>query len=119
MRPDLIALKARTAPLRTLREAPSEAENDSHRLILRAALARQDSAGVYSYLPLGLGIIDDDLGEPDESISLTLDNPSPNTVFDGANLNLQILDNERPGPELLEPLVPTRPSAPAGAVLAP
>src|SRR5437764_2016606 len=42
---------------RTLRQAPSEAENDSHRLILRAALARQDSAGVYSYLPLGLRVI--------------------------------------------------------------
>ena len=38
---------------RTLRQAPAEAENESYRLILRAALARQVAAGIYSYLPLG------------------------------------------------------------------
>lgn len=40
--------------LPTLRENPSEAESASHRLMLRAGLVRQLSAGVYSYLPLGL-----------------------------------------------------------------
>jgi len=38
----------------TLREAPSDAESPSHRLMVRAGLVRQLSAGSYSYLPLGL-----------------------------------------------------------------
>src|SRR5712692_3648119 len=38
---------------RTLREIPAEADNDAYQLILRAGLARQAAAGVYSYLPLG------------------------------------------------------------------
>jgi|YNPNPStandDraft_1061719.scaffolds.fasta_scaffold16435_3 prolyl-tRNA synthetase len=38
---------------RTLRETPAEAELISHQLILRAGLARQIAAGIYSYLPLG------------------------------------------------------------------
>ncbi|MEW6523905.1 MAG: proline--tRNA ligase [Bacillota bacterium] len=38
---------------RTLREAPSEAELASHRLMLRAGLIRRLAAGIYSYLPLG------------------------------------------------------------------
>ena len=37
----------------TLREAPAEAEHDSHRLLLRAGLVQQTAAGIYSYLPLG------------------------------------------------------------------
>ncbi|MBI2955121.1 MAG: proline--tRNA ligase [Chloroflexi bacterium] len=42
---------------RTLRQAPAEAELASHNLILRAALARPLSAGIYSYLPLGWRVI--------------------------------------------------------------
>lgn len=38
---------------RTLRQAPAEAESEAYRLILRAGLARQVAAGIYSYLPLG------------------------------------------------------------------
>ncbi len=38
---------------RTLREAPAEAETANHRLLLRAGLAVQLTAGVYSYMPLG------------------------------------------------------------------
>ncbi|MBI2941672.1 MAG: proline--tRNA ligase [Chloroflexi bacterium] len=38
---------------RTLRQAPAEAETANHKLLLRAALIRQVSAGVYSFLPLG------------------------------------------------------------------
>ncbi len=38
----------------TLREAPSDAESPSHKLMVRAGLVRQLSAGHYSYLPLGL-----------------------------------------------------------------
>jgi prolyl-tRNA synthetase len=37
----------------TLREAPSDAESASHKLMVRAGLVRQLSAGAYSYLPLG------------------------------------------------------------------
>jgi len=37
----------------TMKEIPSEAETLSHRLMLRAGLIRQLTAGVYSYLPLG------------------------------------------------------------------
>ena len=36
----------------TLREAPTEAETASNRLLLRAAYIRQLAAGLYSYLPL-------------------------------------------------------------------
>ncbi len=36
----------------TLREVPADAEVVSHRLLLRAGIIRQLSAGVYSYLPL-------------------------------------------------------------------
>jgi prolyl-tRNA synthetase len=38
---------------KTLREAPTEAENTSHQLLVRAGMIAQEAAGVYSYLPLG------------------------------------------------------------------
>lgn len=38
----------------TLRDIPAEAEAASHRFMLRAGLIRQLSAGIYTYLPLGL-----------------------------------------------------------------
>ncbi len=41
----------------TLKEAPAEAEAISHKLMLRAGLIRKLSSGVYSYLPLGLKIL--------------------------------------------------------------
>ena len=41
----------------TLREAPSEAEISSHRLMLRAGLVRQLAAGIYTWLPLGLRVL--------------------------------------------------------------
>lgn len=41
----------------TLREVPQEAESIAHRLMLKAALARMLVAGVYSYLPLGLRVL--------------------------------------------------------------
>jgi prolyl-tRNA synthetase len=43
---------------RTLRDAPSEAESESYRLILRAGLVRQTAAGIYSYLPLGWRVVE-------------------------------------------------------------
>lgn len=41
----------------TLREVPQEAESAAHQLMLRAALVRMLVAGVYSYLPLGLRVL--------------------------------------------------------------
>jgi len=38
----------------TLRDDPQEAEIDSHKLMLRAALIRKLSGGLYTFLPLGL-----------------------------------------------------------------
>ncbi|MGC3958286.1 MAG: hypothetical protein QM813_10205 [Verrucomicrobiota bacterium] len=38
----------------TLREAPSDAEILSHKLLLRAGLIRKLAGGVYTFLPLGL-----------------------------------------------------------------
>ena len=43
--------------LPTLKEDPSEAQIVSHRLMLRAGMIRQASAGIYSWLPLGLRVL--------------------------------------------------------------
>ena len=43
--------------LPVLKEAPREAEIVSHQLMLRAGMIRQQSAGIYSWLPLGLKIL--------------------------------------------------------------
>ncbi len=43
--------------LPTLRETPAEATIASHRLMLRAGMIRQASAGIYSWLPLGFKIL--------------------------------------------------------------
>ena len=40
-----------------LRETPKEAEIVSHRLMLRAGLIRQQSAGIYSWLPIGKRVL--------------------------------------------------------------
>jgi prolyl-tRNA synthetase len=41
----------------TLKEAPGDAESVSHQLMLRAGLVRMLMAGVYSYLPFGLQVL--------------------------------------------------------------
>ena len=41
----------------TLKETPSEAEIASHRLMLRAGMIRQSSAGIYSWLPMGFRVL--------------------------------------------------------------
>jgi prolyl-tRNA synthetase len=41
-----------------LRETPKEAEIVSHRLMLRAGMVRQEAAGIYAFLPLGLRVLD-------------------------------------------------------------
>src|SRR5690349_7290029 len=43
--------------LPTMKENPSEAQIVSHRLMLRAGLIRQTSAGIYAWLPLGLRVL--------------------------------------------------------------
>src|SRR5499427_6067550 len=43
--------------LPVLRDNPSEAQIVSHRLMLRAGMIRQSSAGIYSWLPLGLRVL--------------------------------------------------------------
>jgi prolyl-tRNA synthetase len=40
-----------------LREVPKEAEIASHRLMLRAGMIRQEAAGIYAFLPLGLLVL--------------------------------------------------------------
>jgi len=43
--------------LPTLKENPAEAQVVSHRLMLRAGLVRQTSAGIYAWLPLGFRVL--------------------------------------------------------------
>ncbi len=43
--------------LPTLKENPAEAQIVSHRLMLRAGMIRQASAGIYSWLPLGVRVL--------------------------------------------------------------
>ncbi len=50
-------MKASQSFLVTLKEAPADAEVVSHQLMVRAGLIRKLSAGIYSYLPLGLRVI--------------------------------------------------------------
>jgi prolyl-tRNA synthetase len=42
----------------TLKEAPSDAEAVSHKLMVRAGYVRQLAAGLYIYLPLGIRVMD-------------------------------------------------------------
>ncbi len=43
--------------LPVLKETPSEAQIASHRLMLRAGMIRQEAAGIYAWLPLGLRVL--------------------------------------------------------------
>lgn len=43
--------------LPTLKETPAEAQIASHRLMLRAGMINQTTAGIYSWLPLGLRVL--------------------------------------------------------------
>lgn len=44
--------------LRTLRDDPADAEVPSHRLLVRAGYVRRVAPGIYSWLPLGLKVLD-------------------------------------------------------------
>ena len=43
--------------LPTLKDAPADAEIMSHKLMIRAGMIKQSSAGIYSWLPLGLLVL--------------------------------------------------------------
>src|SRR3954468_15421724 len=50
-------MKASQFFISTLKEAPADAEVVSHRLMLRAGFIKRLSAGIYSYMPMGLRVI--------------------------------------------------------------
>src|SRR5688500_8109133 len=43
--------------LPVMKEPPADAQIVSHKLMLRAGLIRQTAAGIYAWLPLGLGVL--------------------------------------------------------------
>ncbi|HEU4922239.1 MAG TPA: proline--tRNA ligase, partial [Burkholderiales bacterium] len=43
--------------LSTQKESPAEAEVVSHRLMLRAGIIRRVAAGIYTWLPLGMRVV--------------------------------------------------------------
>ena len=67
----------------TLREAPTDAEVASHKLLLRAGYIRQLGAGIYSYLPLGqrslnkiIAIVRDEMDKIGQEFLLPALNPA-------------------------------------------
>jgi prolyl-tRNA synthetase len=44
--------------LKTLRDAPADAETRSHQLLVRAGYVRRSAAGIWSWLPLGKQVLD-------------------------------------------------------------
>ena len=57
LRTDQIAMRLSHSFVPTLKETPAEAQIASHRLMLRAGLVRQTSAGIYAWLPLGFRVL--------------------------------------------------------------
>ena len=53
-----MALRMSTLFLRTLREDPSDAELPGHRLLVRAGYVRRAAPGIYTWLPLGLRVVE-------------------------------------------------------------
>jgi prolyl-tRNA synthetase len=50
-------MKASRFFVSTLKEAPSDAEVASHRLMMRAGMIKKLGAGIYTYMPMGLRVI--------------------------------------------------------------
>ncbi len=50
-------MKASQFFISTLKEAPADAEVVSHQLMTRAGLIRKLGAGIYTYMPMGLRVI--------------------------------------------------------------
>ena len=57
LRTDQTAMRLSRSFVPTLKETPAEAQIASHRLMLRAGLVRQTSAGIYAWLPLGFRVL--------------------------------------------------------------
>ncbi len=55
--PKNIKMKLSNYFLPILRDDPKEAEIVSHKFMLRAGMIRQESAGIYSWLPLGFQVL--------------------------------------------------------------
>ena len=47
-------MRRRAMMIQTLREDPGDAEIDSHKLLVRAALVKKTAAGLFTFLPLGM-----------------------------------------------------------------
>jgi prolyl-tRNA synthetase len=54
----LMPIRLSTLFFRSLREDPVEADVNSHKLLLRASYIRRAAPGIYSWLPLGLMVLD-------------------------------------------------------------
>ncbi|RKW70771.1 proline--tRNA ligase [Galactobacter caseinivorans] len=52
-----MVLRLSTMFLRTLRDDPADADVDSHKLLVRAGYIRRAAPGIYSWLPLGLRVL--------------------------------------------------------------
>lgn len=52
-----VHMRASKMLISTLKEAPNEAKIDSHVLLLRAGMIKNEVAGVYNYLPFGLKVL--------------------------------------------------------------
>ncbi len=50
-------MKASQFFIRTLKEAPADAEIVSHKLMMRSGMIRKLGAGIYNYMPMGLRVI--------------------------------------------------------------
>src|SRR6201988_147106 len=50
-------MRLSTYPINTLKETPAEAELISQQLMLRAGLIRRLAAGLYTWLPMGLRVL--------------------------------------------------------------
>ena len=50
-------MRASKMLISTLKEAPNEAKIASHVLLLRAGMIKNEVAGVYNYLPMGLRVL--------------------------------------------------------------
>jgi prolyl-tRNA synthetase len=55
--PSISLMKASQFHIATLKEAPADAEVVSHQLMMRAGLIKKLSAGIYTYMPMGLRVI--------------------------------------------------------------
>ena len=80
----------------TLREVPQEAESAAHQLMLRAGLVRMLVAGVYSYLPLGLRVLNNIQGIIRQEMAaagaqeLLLPSLQPQELWDRSGRNKQM-----------------------------